>query len=445
MTSLRSGVKLSLMKKFILFIFFILLTNVNASDSTKSLSNSPQSIDNERFKEIDLSKVKSYKTFNIPYKANPNLETLQWYFFRDLFIRFPRKDNTYSVEPSQNPYEFKFDVIEDKFVKKQLQTKGILSYLYFEDDKIIIDELSPKDRLGKFLNNETKFSSNSMGKSLVSYVLGNAICEGYIDSVDSRINDWDLVKNTFYENHKLIDLLNMASGDQKYVYDDHFLEEGKLNRLFENWVGLYTTKALMSVNFQNIKPIKKKYNYNVVNTSLILNYVLFKTGDNFQKLLDKTFKEKAKTKEIVYFYRMPRKKSLDGNAWPILFSTRLDYLRIAKAMLDDYQNDTCVGKYLKEIYDRRIKKNINQDGDFSEPHFNRTYTYGGQFHMDYYGLKNKIVFGMGGYGGQAILIDVENSRIVVVNSIHYNNTGYKFNHKKLLINPIKHGKKSFKR
>ena len=38
------------------------------------------------------------------------------------------------------------------------------------------------------------------------------------------------------------------------------------------------------------------------------------------------------------------------------------------------------------------------------------------------------------------LIDVENSRIVVINSSHYNNTKYKFNHKKLMLNPIKKGK-----
>ena len=46
---------------------------------------------------------------------------------------------------------------------------------------------------------------------------------------------------------------------------------------------------------------------------------------------------------------------------------------------------------------------------------------------------------MGGYGGRAILIDVENSRIVVLNSLHYNRTKYKYNVKKLLINPIKKG------
>tara|TARA_B100001057_G_scaffold129023_1_gene128109 strand:+ start:295 stop:498 length:204 start_codon:yes stop_codon:yes gene_type:complete len=41
--------------------------------------------------------------------------------------------------------------------------------------------------------------------------------------------------------------------------------------------------------------------------------------------------------------------------------------------------------------------------------------------MDFPGLKDKIIFGMGGYGGNMILIDVENSRILVVNSLHYNN------------------------
>ena len=37
-------------------------------------------------------------------------------------------------------------------------------------------------------------------------------------------------------------------------------------------------------------------------------------------------------------------------------ATRFDYLRIAKAIMDDYQNDTCVGKYLKEIYEEEYQK-----------------------------------------------------------------------------------------
>jgi hypothetical protein len=38
-------------------------------------------------------------------------------------------------------------------------------------------------------------------------------------------------------------------------------------------------------------------------------------------------------------------------------ATRYDYIRFAKAMLDDWKNDTCVGKYLKSTYEKRIQKN----------------------------------------------------------------------------------------
>ena len=446
------------MKK-IIFIFLILITNLNASDLTNSyltgldrlnkvLSNSPESLDLEVFREVNFEKATKYKSWNIPFKANPNLETLQYYFYRDLFASIPTEYNRYFVTPSQNAYEFKFDKIENKFVKKQLKTKGILSYLYFEDDKIIIDEVSPKERLGKLFNDETKFRSNSMGKSLPSYILGHAICEGYIDSVDSTISDWSLVKNTLYENQKLIDILNMTTGDQEYVYDSHMLLNGKVNRESYTNVDNPNIESIMKLNFQDTQPDKKRiYNYNVINTSLIFNYVLFKTGeDDFQKLLNKVFQEKVKIKNLVSFYKNDGPSS-SGNAHNMFYATRFDYLRIAKAIMDDYQNNTCVGKYLKEIYDRRIPKDVNMSGDGKrgEPQFNRTYSYGGQFHLDYPGIRDKIVFGLGGYGGKAILIDVEDSRIVVVNTIHFNHDRYKYNVKKLLINPIKHGKKSFEK
>ena len=41
---------------------------------------------------------------------------------------------------------------------------------------------------------------------------------------------------------------------------------------------------------------------------------------------------------------------------------------------------------------------------------------------------------------ESFKIDVENSRILIVNSLHYNNTKYKYNHKKLILDPFKNGK-----
>ena len=361
----------------------------------------------------------------LDYQSNPNRDTLLYYLWDQAYgARI-----WYEVKPSKKPYEFKFNLIEDKFVKKQMKTKGIMSYLYFQDGHILIDEISPKERLGEFINNETKFYSLSMSKSVVSYILGHAICDGYIDGVDARVNDWPIIKDSLYHDQKLIDFLNMSTGDQKYI--DEFKDS---TNAFE-YEGS-SISMTMSLFFKGSVKSKSSYNYNGFVTQLIINYIKHKTGDDYEKLLNKIFADKVKIKYSI----LPTFSggTGQGKLHPNLNASRYDWLRIAKAIMDDYQNDTCVGKYLKEIHKRRIPKNYG--GHKYEPEFNRTKSYGGQFHMDYPGLKDRVVFGFGGYGGNAILIDVEKSRIVVLNSLHYNNKRFKYSVKKLLIDPIKKGK-----
>ncbi len=368
-------------------------------------------------------KIKPYKgRWSIPFKKSPNRDTLVYYLYKYLYSHETGDPGTkqwgrYEIKPSKSPYEFKSDLREDKFLKKEMRKKALLSYLLFEDDKIVIDEISPKDILGEFVDNTTKLRSNSMGKSLVAYVAGHAICAGYIDSVESKIDDWPLLKGTLYDGQKLINILNMKAGDQKHVYDSMF------------WDGSEADVAPFSKDMEKMKGKKKsksRYNYNVVNTNLIFNYVQYKSKDKFDSLLNDIFQKKIRIKDSVYFFATLRQPN------SMFFATRYDYLRIAKAIVDDWQNDTCVGKYLKTIYKNRIKK-----GNVDEPKKNPTKSYGGQFHMDVSGLKNRKMFVMGGYGGQAIWIDVEESIIVVLNSMHYNHARYKYNHQKILVEPFK--------
>ena len=381
--------------------------------------------------------------WGILYKSNPSRDTLIYYFYKYTFSHLVGDDNTMQweqveIKPSKNPHEFKFNLIEDKFVKKQLQKKGILSYLYFQEDQVLIDEISPKNRLGDFINNETQLMSMSLNKSVTSYILGHAICEGYINGLDSKVDDWSIIKDTLYEKNNLIDLLNMTSGDQKYLNEftgktGFFLNDK--NASFE-----YETNTIKRsvLNFlKGSEKSKAKYNYNGFVTQLLLNYTVYKTGDDFKKILNKIFQDKVKIKHSVFMGKI-RGRVEHGVYHPMVRMTRFDYLRLAKAIMHDYQNDTCVGKYLKEIHKRRVPKNYNQNK--TEPEFNRTKSYGGFFHMDYPGLRDRVVFGFGGYGGNAILIDVENSRIVVLNSLHYNNKRFKYSIKKLLLDPIKKGR-----
>ena len=380
--------------------------------------------------KLKLNKKKN----NLGFKANPNRDTLIYYLWRYAFI----KTDNYEIKPSKKPYEFEFNLIDDQFVKKQMKTKGILSYLYFQDGQILIDEISPKERFGEFIDNDTPFYSMSMGKSITSYILGHAICGGYIDGVDARINDWPPIENTLYHNQKLIDFLNMSTGDQKYI-DEYIKNDGTFlgdpYYFYEDNSINTTTRRFLKGSVKS----KSKYYYNGFMTQIITNYTKYKTGDDYKKLLNEIFVDKVKIKYSIFpTFSNSDEPEENGNLHPNLRISRYDWLRIAKAMMDDYQNDTCVGKYLKEIHKRRIPKNYNNNKN--EPEYNRTKSYGGQFHMDYPGLKDKVIFGMGGYGGRAILIDMENSRIVVLNSLHYNYDRFKYNHKKLLIDPIKNGR-----
>jgi molybdopterin converting factor small subunit len=81
-------------------------------------------------------------------------------------------------------------------------------------------------------------------------------------------------------------------------------------------------------------------------------------------------------------------------------------LRIAKAMLDDWQKDTCVGKYLKTIFDNRIdKENEKRNKEGRPGQYRYASGYAGQFQAHYKGInKKRAIMGMHGYGGQHIVI-----------------------------------------
>jgi len=416
---------------------------LNKNNYRDYLSN--EKLGNTNYFKTNLNPRPRPNKWGIDFSSNPTRDTLIYYIYKYQYANFSgdgstRQYDKFEVKPSKKPLNFEFNLRKDMFLKKQMRTKAILSYLLYEDGKIVKDEITPKEKFGDFINNETKLRSQSMGKSLVSYIVGHAICAGYIDSVHSPINDWPILENTLYHNQKLINILNMNSGDQKYVFGDVHRSGDEISDK--------TLDTNLIFYMKNKKRGKPTYNYTVMNTIIALNYVQFKTKKNFENLLNEIFQKKAKIENSVFFFKN-RPYSLstsnenfdDVSANPMFYATRYDYLRIAKAILDDWQNDTCVGKYLKEIYSERIPKNINPNDDIRvEPRFNRTYSYGGQFHLEYPGLKNRKVFGMGGYGGRAILIDVETGTIVVLNSLHYNNSRYKYNHKKLLIDPIKNSR-----
>ena len=365
--------------------------------------------------------------FELPEDSSPNYETLRFFLNNYLndWDRFYRKWSSekykYIVKRSEKPYEFQFDLKENNEIKKEMQETALLSYILYENGNIIVDEITPPERFGDLFTDKSKLHSQSAGKSITSYILGNAICKGYIAGIYSQVDDWSAVENTVYHNQKLIDLLNMNAGDHKYVN-----QNGIINS--KRWYNSFAVEDILKNEFKGSKKSSPKHNYHGFLTNLLGTYVIHKTGDDFQILLDFIFQEKAQIEDSVFFTKQENAKPKDKTFWNQFRATRYDYLRIARAMMEDWKNNTCVGKYLKDIYSTAIFKNKSYLQGFR---LGYTKKYAGQFHTHFSNIKRPIMM-MDGFGGQIFVLDFERNRIIAIQAIHDN-----FNFRKLVYDKLK--------
>ena len=340
----------------------------------------------------------------------PNDVTLGFHFNR--WLRQGETRRKFLVEPAGNAEPFEYDLRASSFLDEQIRTSSMLSYLYYEDGKIIYDAIAPAERFRLFqLSNETEFRSQSVGKSFVSYVVGHAICEGFIDSLNSRLNDWPLIETSLYADRTVLEVLNMRARDSHVVTeDDGFVRTGR-------WFNDESIANFATAELANTSPGRDVFNYNGFATNILLNYVAHKAGEEFQALLHRVFQDHVGIERRFYFHKLDSYSADDqGVGWYSAYATRYDYLRIAQAMLEDWHSDTCIGQYLRDIYAERQSNGWASGNTFRMSNVARTY--GGQFWFELSGMRDRTLFGMNGNNGQNVLIDMDNGRIIVLNAAH---------------------------
>ena len=195
-----------------------------------------------------------------------------------------KKNDTYNFEINLQNNDL------SKKVDKQLKDKktGLVSYILFENNKILVDQNRKSKYRGGY------YPSHSVGKSLVSLVTGYAVCDGYINSVFENI-DYPTVANTLYKSQKLLNLLNMQAGDDPIVGQRFYRKD---NRIDGKGINVNSTpiKTVLKRHFEGKTGYGSgnHYNYSAMTTNVIMNYVIYKTGDDWEKLLHKIFVEDAK-------------------------------------------------------------------------------------------------------------------------------------------------------
>lgn len=356
-----------------------------------------------------------YNSSEIPGDAVPNEKILKHYLKKYISSR-TREDWKIKVKATDNYKELNFKLASDDYVKKQMNETAMLSYLMYENGNVTIDEINEKYK--KNFKNKTLYVSNSVGKSLVSYVTGHAICKGYIGDIHQPI-DWDVLENTLYEGQPILNLLNMASGDHFYVDSMMGLRNSK------RWVNNVSIKSVMKKELKDSIRGDLKYNYSNLDTNIVASYLVYKMGNKeFKKLVKEILVDKAGIEHNVNLFKKNGNSISYGS-----YVSRYDYLRISIAMLEDWNNNTCEGQYLKSLYENKVDKEnwwkMGIDG------FNITTSYAGQFHTDIHGIEDRPIFVMDGFGGQSHVIDFERNRIISIMAIHRNYDWKKLVYKKL--------------
>ena len=346
---------------------------------------------------------------------------------------------SYRVQGSDNYQKLETELVDNKISKlvdKQLQNQektGLASYVIFSDGKIRINKNKWNDDIKK---NKGLLRSNSMGKSMISYVTGHAVCKYGID-LNAKMNDWAVLNNTLYADNTLLQVLNMTSGDHNYIGERKFRGDG----YFKGNRNKQINKRTVAESMLWFKGTKKKkenspYNYSAMSTHVAINYVIHKVGKDYEKLLKEIFTDHVGVKDTVHFMKVSwsSKDITKGSQRYTFFATAEDYIRIGKTLYNDYNSDSCIGDYLRTVYENRVKKKVKDERITNKHSAAATYEYGGQFHLSYKGMKKKVIFAMDGYAGQQLVIDMEKGTIIHVGSVDQH-----YNWNKLIYNVMKKG------
>ncbi len=307
------------------------------------------------------------------------------------------------ISKSSNPIQFKDISKPNNKIKKIISNSDLLSVLYFNGSEIEINEISQNK-----MNENTLMYSMSMAKSYVGYLIGHAICDNYIKSIDDQIQLYlkDTV-GTVYEGATIRQIINMSAGDKNY-----FKEGGYKSKTSMSYAAPVLTDKipildlLKKTNKKNKS--KNEFYYSNILTDIAATALDKSLPDGIGNYFKKKIVDRAGFNNNVIFLR-------DKNDWTIFFafmySSRKDYLKFGKLIYEDYNSNSCISNYLKKIIDESVSSKKRKAKDFRR--------YGAFFWMGNESLKFKHL-ALRGHGGQIMIVNLDSGSVLLTNSIRKN-------------------------
>lgn len=158
----------------------------------------------------------------------------------------------------------------DDYFEKQ----SVAGLLVIKDGRIVYE------RYGLGNTEDSLWVAFSVAKSVTSMLVGAAIKDGYIESVDEKVTDYlPRLKNSAYDQATIRNVLQMSSGVQ---WNEDYADPGSdVNSADWDTLGLYEYLR----NKPRAAPAGEKFNYNTAETNLVGTLLRAAIGNNLSTYL----------------------------------------------------------------------------------------------------------------------------------------------------------------
>tara|TARA_B100001142_G_scaffold329115_1_gene391288 strand:- start:1057 stop:2205 length:1149 start_codon:yes stop_codon:yes gene_type:complete len=278
-----------------------------------------------------------------------------------------------------------------KFINKINTTLETVSFLVIKSDSIIFEQY------WHGYSADTVSNSFSMAKSLVSTLIGVALKENNISSLDQTVCDF--IPKFCVDKNKHVTIRNLLTQSSGLDWNEDY--HNPIGQTAEAYYG--TNLKHLMLNLKSIEPGGKIFRYHSASTQLLAFILEEATGQTISEYASQKLWKKIGARNQAYW----SKDSEDGDekAFCCIYSNARDFARLGKLYLnngiwngvriidDDYVNEATNAA---DLINKKGKKNIN---------------YGYQFWITNY--KNMHIFYAKGFSGQYMICIPEKDMIIV--------------------------------
>ena len=278
-------------------------------------------------------------------------------------------------------------------MRREIAGSSIVSILYYDGEGIRYDwrrDDVPED---------ARIWSYSMAKSIASWLVGKAYCDGRIDSLDDRIGKYvPRLDNSFYGDASIGDALDMSTGDSGAYSRSKTTPRDIFLGLME---GRGVIDALLILG--NARPGKKEFYYRSPNAYAV-GAVLFSVAqEGLAEFAGKAMADDAGLGHPSIFLT-------DREGFPetstYFYAHRMDWLRLGVRIAEQFEAEGCIGDYLRSAAAEAVPTNIRS--------FRK---YGKFFWFDRRKIPVENDAWMTGGGCSRVLMDLDRGRVLTVHAL----------------------------